>query len=291
MKSRYMRTTEGTEGHGREQAVGCPQRSEAHRASWPLPSLPGRTRRLQSCFEDAGDGGRREKTHLATTRPRACPSPPLRGVARRAGGCRPPRHSPAALSVLPVFEGGFRGLSAFGGDVAFPAVRFWPQRGRTTIATGDQREPVVTDGNVPVPGGGECVGATRATVVRPLRGREALSLFHGFRCAPPVATIVCPPWGQEGDASLEDKSQSGDWRAQERPQVAHNVDAASCRVLLGRWRGAKTKEAGSLLYVGGVPGHGPVEVQRRHGRIDTAFPDGRWGQVFPRGHERKGACA
>jgi len=48
----------------------------------------------------------------------------------------------------------------------------WPRRGPTIIATGDQREPVVTDGNVPVPGGGEYAGTTRTTVVCPRRGQE-----------------------------------------------------------------------------------------------------------------------
>jgi hypothetical protein len=153
-------------------------------------------------------------------------------------------------------------------------------------------------------------------LVLPLRGRWDVSLFHGFRCAPPVATIVRPLWGQEGGDLSERKSQSGDWRAQEcpparpnvdaascrvlcstmvrakaiskantssspyplvlwlrgqdtgrkrleasstlgmphvaareRPQVPHNVDAASCRVLPAPWRGPKTKEAGSLLYL------------------------------------------
>jgi hypothetical protein len=202
MKSRDMKTTEG---HGREQAVGCPQRSEAHRASWPLPSLPGRTRRLQSPFE----GGRPEGPGDVI----------LRGGLRRGTGER------MVMS------------------------NSWPRRGRTTIATGDQREPVVTDGNVPVPGGGECVGATRATVVRPLRGRGASSLFHGFRCTPPVATVVCPLWGQEGGGLSQRKGQSGDWRAQERPRARHKADAASCRVLPAPWRGPKTKEAGHLLYV------------------------------------------
>ncbi len=59
-------------------------------------------------------------------------------------------------------------------------------------------EPVVTGENVPVPGGGECAGTRRAPVVRPLRGRGNASLFHGFRFAPPVATVVCPLRGQEG---------------------------------------------------------------------------------------------
>jgi hypothetical protein len=50
----------------------------------------------------------------------------------------------------------------------------WPRRGHTTVATGDQREPVVAGGNVPVPGGGECVGTLGAIVVRPLRVREEI---------------------------------------------------------------------------------------------------------------------
>ncbi len=34
--------------------------------------------------------------------------------------------------------------------------------------------------------------ATTEPLVRPFQGRGTTSLFHGFRCAPPVATIVCP---------------------------------------------------------------------------------------------------
>ncbi len=90
---------------------------------------------------------------------------------------------------------------------------FWPCRGHTIIATGDQRKPVVMDKNTHVPAGGEqYLGSWRASVVRPLRGRRwSASAHHGFRSAPPVAITVCPLRGQER------AGQSGNWRVQEWP--------------------------------------------------------------------------
>ena len=92
----------------------------------------------------------------------------------------------------------------------------WPRRGHTIVATGDQREPVVTIGNIPVPAGGECAGATHTPFVRPLRGQER-------------------------------KSQSGDWRSQGSQPTPGNVDAAFCRVLAGPEARRKRLEASSTL--------------------------------------------
>jgi hypothetical protein len=120
-----------------------------------------------------------------------------------------------------------------------------PRRGHTIVATGDQREPVVTDENIPVPGGGEYVGALGAIVVRTLRGRGASSLFHGFRCAPPVATIVCPLRGQEGYGC------SGIWRVQDRRPAPGNVDVISCRVRLWRGIGSRRNDVRILFNTAG----------------------------------------
>ena len=217
----YSRTTEGTERHGREQAVGCPQRSGAHRACWPLPSLPGRTRRLQSFFVGA--------------------CPPLAG--------RPEGPGKVVLRGGLRLETGERVVMSYA----------WPRRGRTTIATGDQREPVVTDGNVPVPGGGECSvecgkpragGDAGAPSVRPLRGRGASSLFHGFRFAPPVAIVVRPRLGAGGKRAggrnepIRRLAYPGEPAC--APQRSRGILPRSSVCEVGR----RLKDAVSLLHIG-----------------------------------------
>jgi hypothetical protein len=131
----------------------------------------------------------------------------------------------------------------------------WPRRGRTTIATGDQREPVVTDGNVPVPEGGECSGKYRKGQSGDWRAQEsppARPNVDAASCRVLCSTMVrakadsnantpsspCPLvlWlrGQDaGGKRLEASSTLGmpHALAQESPPARSNVDAASCRVL------------------------------------------------------------
>ncbi len=78
----------------------------------------------------------------------------------------------------------------------------WPRRGRTIIATGDQREPVVMGQNVHVPGGGRKCGrilgapsrrGRRRSLCSPPAGpgecvsfpRVSLRSTRGYCCAPP----------------------------------------------------------------------------------------------------------
>ena len=81
--------------------------------------------------------------------------------------------------------------------VARPA-QSWPRRGHTTVPAGDQREPVVKDGNVPVPRGGECAGTTRAAhhiTFQSERGLVRISAGEGDKRVNQVTCLQAPVAG------------------------------------------------------------------------------------------------